>query len=75
MGQEVKDKITGFTGYVVGRCQYISGCNQTLVQPAMKKGNFVENKWFDDDRLEVTKTKAITLKVINPGFDKPAPRK
>jgi hypothetical protein len=75
LGQEVKDRITGFTGFAIGHCEYISGCNQTLVQPPMKGKDFVDSRWIDDDRLQVTKTKPISLKVTNPGFDKPAPRR
>ena len=91
MGQEVKDKITGFSGYVVGICRYITGCDQILVQPKVKKdGEFVESRWVDDMRLKATGKKAdfSTIRAGSPvelveegqyaearGADKPAPRK
>ena len=49
-GATVQDKVTGFKGIVTGRADYISGCNQYLVQPVMTK-EFVEAKWFDELRL------------------------
>lgn len=74
MGQKVKDKITGFTGVVTARCQYISGCNQSLVQPPVKDdGTFVDSKWFDEDRLEALDAPKVAVEVTNPGFDIPAP--
>lgn len=52
LGTEVTDQITGFKGMVTARCQYITGCNQYLVQPKVKKaGDFVESQWFDEDRV------------------------
>ena len=53
LGEQVKDSITGFKGTVTARVQYITGCNQYLVTPKMKRG---ENKapsatWYDEDRL------------------------
>ena len=36
LGQKVQDSITGFAGLVTGRCEYITGCNQILIQPPIK---------------------------------------
>lgn len=58
LGQKVTDKITGFTGVVIGRCEYINGCISIWVQPVkLKDGDMVEAKWIDEQRLE-TKSKA-----------------
>ena len=77
LGSKVKDKITGFSGTVTGRCEYLSGCNQALVVPPVgKDGNYKDGQWFDEQRLEVFKTKPVTLNNgTTPGFDKPAPRR
>lgn len=51
LGTTVEDIITGFTGMVTGRVEYISGCNQLLVQPRVdKNGAFQPQQWFDEER-------------------------
>jgi hypothetical protein len=75
LGRTVKDKITGFAGVVLGRCEYITGCNQVLVQPPLDRdGNWVESHWFDEDRVEPTDAPKVKIGFTSPGFDKPAPR-
>jgi hypothetical protein len=82
LGNWVEDKITGFAGYVTGRVEYITGCNQILVQPKCKEGGeFVDSRWVDETRLQVlnTNTGLEALKASDssnlPGADTPAPRK
>lgn len=75
IGDQVQDSITGFKGAVTGVTEYITGCKQYLVQPPLKKGDFVEARWIDEDRLKVLKQSAVKLTVKRDGFDKPAPRK
>jgi len=54
MGKKVRDEITGFEGMVTGHADYITGCDQFLVQPECKEdGKFVQNRWFDEQRLMV----------------------
>jgi hypothetical protein len=75
LGVTAKDTITGFEGVVLGRCVYITGCNQVLIQPEIdSEGKFVESRWFDEDRVQVSNENPITLKIADPGPDKPAPR-
>jgi hypothetical protein len=76
-GSEVKDKISGFRGIVTGKCNYITGCEQYLVQP---KGKISDKKpdaiWFDVDRLLILKTKVINIKETKTnGCDLEAPTK
>jgi phage terminase large subunit-like protein len=75
MGVTVRDRITGFTGVVIGRTEYISGCDQALVQPQAKPdGEYVEGRWFDQQRLEVVDAAPVTLENgTTPGGDIPAP--
>ena len=77
LGVKVKDKITGFEGIITGFVTYISGCNQALVVPPVKKdGSLVEAQWFDEQRLIVTNANAIRLNNDKtPGFDTPAPKR
>ncbi len=63
MGKKAKDKITGFAGLVTGHAEYLTGCDQFLLQPAQKKGStdYPAGQWFDEQRLVVTEGKPIAL--------------
>jgi len=80
LGQEVKDVITGFKGVATGRAQYITGCDQYLVQPTCKKdGKYPDSAWLDDGKLEST-SKTLKIKPEDvagnvPGCDTTAPIK
>jgi hypothetical protein len=77
-GKEVEDKITGFTGTIIGISSYITGCDQILVQPAFKKNEWKESRWFDDDRIEPTGKKidyTFTQGALRGGPDRGAPTK
>jgi len=76
MGAEYKDKITGFKGTLVGFCLYITGCNQALLVPRVKKdGSHQDGHWYDEQRLErVGKKKPVSLdNRRRPGADIPPP--
>lgn len=76
LGQSASDIVTGFSGAVIGKVKYITGCNQSLLQPRCKEnGDYVESRWIDDDRLKSTGAGKIELQVIDAGPDKPAPRR
>lgn len=52
LGETRTDRISGFTGTVTGRCEYITGCVQYLLVPKVKEsGSYAEAHWFDEDRL------------------------
>lgn len=76
-GCEVKDKITGFKGIVTGKCSYITGCEQYLVQPKGKKTDVKPKAdWFDVARLVLSSKKVIKIKeVAEDGCDLEAPEK
>lgn len=75
-GTTVKDRVTGFSGVVTGRCDYLTGCRQYLVQPAIDKDEkFVESRWFDEDRLLVQDAPTLALEVRRAGHDSSAPIK
>lgn len=78
LGSTVKDVISGFAGVVTGRAEYITGCNQLLVQPPLKKdGELANSAWWDEDRLELLaepEQSLISRFVKSIGSDMPAPR-
>ena len=60
LGVKAKDNVTGFSGIVTGRVEYLTGCRQYLITPKAGKDKLNEAYWFDEDRLINSKTK-------NPG--------
>lgn len=75
IGKEATDTITGFSGLVTGYTEYISGCAQLLLAPKVKKGGeFIEARWFDEQRLVMADENALVLdNARTPGPDRPAP--
>jgi hypothetical protein len=53
LGKKARDKITGFEGIVIGRIQYLTGCDQYGIVPPMKDGKPSSAEWFDEGRIEV----------------------
>lgn len=54
LGKEGKDIITGFSGIIVGRVQYLFGCNQYgLAAKAISEKGKGETQYFDEGRIEV----------------------
>jgi hypothetical protein len=78
LGATVRDIITGFSGVVTGRVEYLSGCNQSLVQPRVgDDGTHRGPEWFDEQRL-VTDPDVPAIALDNgatPGFDRAAPKR
>ena len=65
-GDEVTDRITGFTGVVTGFITYITGCDQYLVNPPVVDGAYKEGMWLDDIRLRLNEAAKVKL----PASDK-----
>ena len=61
LGVPAKDVITGFEGVITGRASYITGCDQYVIAPKSKDGNYQEGRWFDENRIQVLKGKPVTL--------------
>ena len=55
-GDKVKDKITGFTGIIVRRTQWLNNCNTYGVQPEKLKDGIPQNvQSFDEPQLKSVK--------------------
>lgn len=75
-GATARDIITGFRGVVVGKTQYISGCDQVLLSPRVAEGsNKCDPCWFDAQRIEVDPAveRVVLDNSATPGADLPAP--
>jgi hypothetical protein len=55
LGQEVKDKVTGFTGIAISKVIYLNGCVQFCVKPrkTKKDGDMPDGHYIDVEQLEV----------------------
>jgi hypothetical protein len=66
-GVRAKCKVTGFTGIVAGRTEYLNGCIQWLVKPPIDKdGKYVDGQWVDDGQLEVIDDGIIVVAPAKP---------
>lgn len=76
LGLTAKDIITGVRGIITGRVEYLTGCNQYLIQPKSQKDSKANSYWFDEQRLAIQKDKKIELDNSDGnGADMEAPRK
>jgi len=73
LGDKVKDIVTGFTGIVVAKTQWLNGCWRISVQPqGLKDGKPIEHQAFDVEQLKILKAKEI--KTTPPAKLKGGPR-
>lgn len=77
LGITARDKITGFKGVVIGYVEYLTGCNQALLQPAGSDATKrPDAEWFDVQRLTRVGTSKVTLdNGKTPGCDRAAPKR
>jgi hypothetical protein len=52
-GKKAKDKVTGFSGIIIGKCEYLYGCTQYGISPEAKDGKVNDTHWFDEGRIEI----------------------
>ncbi len=54
LGDEVRDRVTGFQGIIIARYQYLTGCERMEVQPPIDKdGKMCAGVVFDIAMLEL----------------------
>jgi hypothetical protein len=59
-GTKVKDKITGFTGIITARTDYLHGCARYFVEPEVdENGNHREGHSFDEGSLKLVEEKRV----------------
>ena len=67
-GDEVRDKITDFTGIVVARADWLHGCERYGLQSReLKDGRPLEIEWFDVDTLELAARQTVAQKETPTG--------
>ncbi len=63
LGDKVKDRVTGMTGIVMARTDWLNGCVRMVVQPQeLKDGKPVEPSSFDIEELILIEENAISAK-------------
>lgn len=66
LGQEVRDRVTGFKGFAVCKTEWLNGCVRWGLQaPIDKDGKFPDTVSVDEQQLEVVNT-AHVLAVPEP---------
>lgn len=71
MGCTAVDEMTGFKGRIVGRCDYLTGCNQYLLKPKKtKQGVLPASHWFDEDQLIIREPPDTSNGVIQRYYDR-----
>ena len=60
-GDELKDRVTGFSGIAMCRTEWITNCNTYGLQPRTltKEGNLAGRQHFDEPNLELVKASVI----------------
>lgn len=74
LGDEVKDVITGFSGIITSRTQWLNNCNTYGVQPTrLKDGVPGERQHFDEPQLEIVVEKVFQESRATGGPSRPVP--
>ncbi|TCP43968.1 hypothetical protein [Rhodovulum marinum] len=78
LGLQIGDRagcsISGFSGIVTARVEYIDGCNQVLLQPSCdESGNYREARWFDVERVQLQEPGAVSFRGTKTGGELPLP--
>jgi hypothetical protein len=70
---ELKDIVTGFTGVVLGRTEYATGCTHYGLQSKdiRKDGVPIDWLWYDESRLVSTGKKVKTYRAPNTSGPSP----
>ena len=75
LGDEVKDVLSGFTGIVISRCEYLTGCNQLFILPKSEKANEIKDgHWFDIERIEKIANRKVDVVPRRTGSDIEPPK-
>lgn len=78
LGTKVTDKITGYTGQIIGRTEWLYACRRYVIQAReLKDGKPVEAINCDEDQLEVVEEPAekhVMKSTGGPTREAPRPR-
>lgn len=80
LGDEVRNRITGFTGIVTSYAKHLAGCDRIWVEPRVDPtGKPMEGQWLDIDLAEITRPGVIEpiqyIRSAPGGVDLPSPNR
>ncbi len=77
LGDKVKDTITGFTGIVIAKVEWLNGCRRYTVQRiGLNNGVPSDSQGFDEIQLKVIAKNAVPVtKPVDTGGPRPEPRR
>lgn len=54
LGLKAKDKISGMSGILTAKCEFLTGCNRWCITPQeLKDGRPIEGMYFDEAQIDV----------------------
>jgi hypothetical protein len=54
LGKKAIDKVSGFTGMLTAKIEYLYGNDRYLIDPKVCEDNkYQEGQWFDEERIEL----------------------
>ena len=79
LGDEVRHKVTGFTGIITSHSKHLAGCDRFWVEPKVgADGKAIDGQWADIDLVEIVRPNAVEpvkyTRAAPGGIDLPAPR-
>lgn len=75
LGGTYRDRVTGFEGTCTARCEYLTGCEQILIEGDRTGGKDASSAWIDVDRAELVTVNRLELaNTANGGGERPHPR-
>lgn len=76
IGDKVRDRFTGFEGFVHAVARYITGCDRCLVNTRQldDKGKPEDGTWFDETQLSFVAESAEPVVLSDERGGGPAPR-
>ena len=76
LGDEVRDLVTGYSGIIIARSEYLNGCIRYGVQRTKltKESKPQDSEWFDEKQIEVIKAKKVDVEIKRTGGPADAPK-
>lgn len=76
LGNEYRDKVTGFTGTATAKTEYLNGCVQFILESKVKPeapGEKPNSIWVDEQQLEEVKANPAPAQRRTGGGVRPTP--
>lgn len=68
LGDQVKDRVTGYEGIAVGRTTFLNGCDRIGIQPKVgADGKIPDTVWFDEPQVAIVQSGVVQVKRRDTG--------